>query len=221
MRGSLPDRTRPDIPKLHEAPQRPVHVMMPSALRSSSLADSMALPHQRIDFMRDGRHGDQMFTPLPRTPSNGTLRSAGRLPNCCSWSENQPVAYHGNSLGLPRLGVSSEPPLAPFPAGDLGRVLTEHHPVETFCTCQKPRPRLRSPYFFSLQGSIPRPRAGGGFFISGDRPTMAPCPPSLRPSSIPTTARSVPASARLRLPSPRGLSARKPLGQRRQPSMRL
>ena len=151
---------------------------------------------------------------LASPPANGTLRSAGRLPNCCSWSENQPVAYYGNSLGLPRLGVSGEPPLAPFPVGELGRVLTEHHPVETFSTCRS-RIHASAPRILLATGSIPPPRR---FFISGDRPTMAPCPPSLRLLSIPTTARSVPASARLRLPSPRGLSARKPLGQRRQPS---
>ena len=55
--------------------------------------------------------------------------------------------------------------------GDLGRVLTAHHPVETFFTSWNRVPPLRSPYS-SRYRSIPRPRVGGGLFISGDHPTM-------------------------------------------------
>ena len=33
-------------------------------------------------------------------------------------------------VGLPRFGVTGEPPLAAHPVGDLRRVLAEHHPIE-------------------------------------------------------------------------------------------
>ena len=129
------------------------------------------------------------------------------LPKCCSWSKNQPVAYHGNSLGLPGLGISGEPPLAPFPVGDLGRVLTEHHPVETFSTSWN-RVHASAPRILLATGSYRRSRVGRPFHIrrpsyDGAMPTK---PPVIVHSDLPPEA---PAKAEdVRLPSPCGFVTR-------------
>jgi hypothetical protein len=44
--------------------------------------------------------------------------------------EHQLVAEHVDRVGLPRPGVTGEPPLAALPVGDLRWVLAEYHPVE-------------------------------------------------------------------------------------------
>ena len=49
--------------------------------------------------------------------------------------EHQLVAEHVDRVGLPRPGLTGEPPLAALPVGDLRRVLAGHHPVDAFLAC--------------------------------------------------------------------------------------
>ena len=175
-------------------------LLMPSASHSCARLIPGRFRTNASTLWRRSAWGSNAYS-LASTPNNGTLRSAGRLPKCCSWSENQPVAYHGNSLGLPRLGVSGEPPLAPFPVGELGRVLTEHHPVETFSTCRN-RVHASAPRILLAREHTAAPAA---FHIR--RPSYDGAMPTKPPAIVHSDYR--PKSARkrkLRSPSPCGSS---------------
>ena len=71
----------------------------------------------------------------------GHSADPSRVPEVASRNRRQPrpehqlVAEHVDRVGLPRPGVTGEPPLAALPVGDLRRVLAELHPVEAFLAC--------------------------------------------------------------------------------------